>query len=98
LTAPGEVGDLDVVPNNLREARERARLKALVAARVGDDDNGGARGCGGGGKVGIGADSGEPDRDDGVYSGKPASPTWSECGARRSPSGRRAPLNSDWSI
>lgn len=64
---PGEVGDLGVdAPKSLREARERARLKAFVAARVGDDDSGGARGCGGGGNVGIGADSGEPDGDDAV--------------------------------
>jgi len=86
---------LDAVPKSLREARERARLRALVAARVGDDDNGGARGWGGGGNVGIGADSGESDCDDGVYSGGHASPARGEGGARWSPGGRRGPLNAE---
>ena len=44
------------VPNNFLDAKLRARLRALEAARdaalVGDDDRGGALGLGGGGNIG----------------------------------------------
>lgn len=55
------MGDLGVdTPNSLRDASDSARLSALEATRVGEEERGGARGCGGGGNVvlqvvGIGA-------------------------------------------
>lgn len=46
------MGNLSVdTPNSLRDASDRARLGALEATRVGEEERGGARGCGGGGNV-----------------------------------------------
>lgn len=46
------MGDLGVdTPNSLRDARDSARLSAFEAVRVGEEESGGARGCGGGGNV-----------------------------------------------
>jgi hypothetical protein len=57
------VGDLGVnEPKILQEARE----SATPSVCGGENDSGGARGWGGGGSVGIGADCGERDGDDAV--------------------------------
>lgn len=79
------------VPNNFLEAKLRARVRALEAARdavlVGDDDSGGALGLGGGGNIGG---SFEGVREWGVrYRFVNASSDKGEGGTFRSASGRR---------